>query len=351
MRVLIVKLTSMGDLVQALPALSDARAAIADIQFDWVVDEAFAEIPRWHPTVNQTLETAHRRWRRQGKLPWQNSELLQFRARLRSSRYDIVIDAQNNFKSALVTALSRGEKHGPDSHSVREWGAHLAYRKRYQIPRNQLAIDRWRQLFARVLGYDLPTREPDFGLAGKAWPEPACTLPAAPYLVFVQNASWPNKRWHDQHWRTLLEQAGREGYRVLLPWGSEAERQQAQSLVQDFDHARVLPRLSLSQLAAVFSRSAGAVCVDTGLAHLSAALAVPTVTLYGATDPALIGATGSRASHLVVNGYDCAPCYKRLCKVDGYRGPDARCMKTLPVDQVWRELRALMDGQTADLLN
>ncbi len=351
MRVLIVKLTSMGDLVQALPALSDAWRAIPDIEFDWVVDEAFAEIPRWHPAVKQTLETAHRRWRGQGKLPWQNSELRQFRSRLRSSRYDIVIDAQNNFKSALVTALSRGEKHGLDSRSVREWGAHLAYAKRYYIPRNQLAIDRWRQLFARVLGYDLPAEAPDFGFGNKVWPEPDCTLPVSPYLVFVQNASWPNKRWHEQHWRALLEQAGDEGYQVLMPWGSETEREQAQKLVQGFAHAQVLPRLPLSDLAAVFSRGAGAVCVDTGLAHLSAALDVPTVTLYGATDPALIGATGSRATHLIVSGYDCAPCYKRLCKWEDYTGPNAQCMKGLPVDQVWRELLVLMDRRAVDLLN
>lgn len=351
MRVLIVKLTSMGDLVQALPALTDARRAIPEIEFDWVVDEAFAEIPRWHPAVRQTLETAHRRWRGQHALPWRNRELRQFRSRLRSNRYDIVIDAQNNYKSALVTALSRGEKHGPDSRSVREWGAHLAYDQRYDIPRKQLAIDRWRQLFARVLGYELPASAPDFGLGCKTWPQPACTLPATPYLVFVQNASWPNKRWHDQHWRALLELAGDQGYHVLLPWGSAAEQAQAQGLAAGFDRALVLPRLSLSELAGIFSRASGAVCVDTGLAHLSAALDVPTVTLYGATDPRLIGATGARAAHLAVQGFDCAPCYKRLCKVDAYRGPDARCMRALPVERVWRELGILMAGRPTDLLN
>jgi heptosyltransferase-1 len=342
MRVLIVKLTSMGDLVQALPALTDARRAIPDIEFDWVVDESFAEIPGWHPAVTHTLHTAHRRWRGDGLLSWRNKEFRAFVSELRSQTYDAVIDAQTNLKSAVVTALSKGKKHGPDGASAREWGAHLVYGRRYAIAKDQLAIDRWRQLFAGVLDYPLPNSPPDFGLADVTWPEPSMQLPEQPYLVFVQNASWPNKRWHDGHWQQLIKTAGERGYRVLLPWGSEAERVQAQALAKGQAHAQVLSRLSLTDLAVVLRGSAGAVCVDTGMAHVSAALDVPTVTLYGATDPGLIGATGSKSVHLEVEDYGCAPCYKRYCAVGDYRGDEAQCMKALGVDQVWASLTSLL---------
>ncbi|PCH52478.1 MAG: lipopolysaccharide heptosyltransferase I [Cellvibrionales bacterium] len=340
MRVLIVKLTSMGDLVQALPALTDAQRAIPGIEFDWAVDESFTEIPSWHPAVIKILNTAHRRWRKHW---WQVGEIKQFIGQLRSVRYDAVIDAQTNLKSAVVTALSKGKKHGPDGASVREWGAQLAYRKRYALPKNQLAIDRWRQLFAGVLNYSLPTDSPDFGLTGVDWPAPNIKLPDSPFLVFVQNASWSNKRWHDSHWRQLIETAGEQGYAVLLPWGSELEQRQAQLLAEGYEHAQVLPKLTLTELAVLLRASDGAICVDTGLAHVSAALDVPTVTLYGATDPHLIGATGSQSIHLEVEGYACAPCYKRICQVEDYRGEVALCMKTLGVAQVWSSLLSVME--------
>ncbi|RLA46101.1 MAG: lipopolysaccharide heptosyltransferase I [Gammaproteobacteria bacterium] len=351
MRVLIVKLTSMGDLVQALPALTDARRAIPDIEFDWVVDESFAEVASWHPAVVRTLHTAHRRWRAEWLTLWRNTELRRFVRQLRSIHYDAVIDAQTNFKSAIVTALSKGKKYGPNGASVSEWGAHLAYNKRYVVPKNQLAIDRWRQLFAQVLDYPLPNGVPDFGLATTSWPKPDIELPQCQYLVFVQNASWPNKRWLDDYWRQLIEKAGQQGYAVLLPWGSESERVQAVALAGAYEYATVLPRLSLTKLAAVLKGSVGTLCVDTGLAHVSAALDVPTVTLYGATDPHLIGATGSKTAHLEVEGYPCAPCYKKYCAVGSYKGDDAQCMKTLDADKVWSSLMATMGNRMINLVD
>ena len=341
MNVLIVKLTSMGDLVQALPALSDAKKAYPGISFDWAVDESFAEIPLWHPAVRRTLPTAHRRWRATLGQVWKNGELGNFIKDLRSTHYDVVIDAQTNWKSALVTRLARGIKHGPDSRSVSEWVAHLAYNKRYSISRDQLAIDRWRQLLAKALNYPLPTSPPDFSLASKQWPQAPFELPTAPFLVFVQNASWPNKRWADEHWCQLIERAGEQGYTVLLPWGSAGEKAQAEHIADAYPHCKVLPRLGLGELAGVLVSSAGAVCVDTGLAHVAAALDVPTVTLYGATDPHLIGATGNRARHLQASGYACTPCYKQRCDTEGYSGEHAQCMKTISAAQVWQALEAL----------
>ncbi|MFA5493684.1 MAG: lipopolysaccharide heptosyltransferase I [Porticoccaceae bacterium] len=341
MNVLIVKLTSMGDLVQALPALTDAVRARPDIVFDWVVDEAFAEVPGWHPAVRQVICTAHRRWRKSPGILG-GGELRAFARTLRATRYDAVIDAQTNIKSALVTRLARGAKHGPDKASVREKPAHWAYHHHYAIAQYQLAIDRWRQLFAQVLDYPLPVAPPDFGLAGREWPLPA-GLPSTPYLVFVTNASWDNKYWTVAHWRALAARAAVAGRQIVLTWGSEVERERTEALAEGLDNARVLPRMSLSEVAGTMVGSEGAICMDTGLAHVAAALDVPTVTLYGPTDPALIGATGGRSRHILADGFPCIPCYRRECNIPGYRGPQAQCLKAVTPDRVWETYRRLIE--------
>jgi heptosyltransferase-1 len=343
MRVLIVKLSSMGDLIQALPAITDASRAIPDVQFDWVVDQAFAEIPAWHPAVANTITTAHRRWRQRPWHFWRNGEIPAFLAQLRAMRYERVIDSQTNIKSAIVMALARGEKYGPDKHSVREWGAHLAYHHRVPVNTKQLAIKRWREMFSSVLEYPLPTTPIDFGLQEVVWPTPAFAPPEQPYIICVTNASWTNKRWSDEHWASLFALAGEQGYRVLLPWGSAAEEEQALQLAAPFDHCEVLPRLSLTDLASLFKTSAGAVCNDTGLAHIAACLETPMVTVYGPTDPLLIGAYGPYSQHIVASDFACVPCYKRQCSVDGYTGPQAQCLKTIEPRQVWQDLLVQQD--------
>ncbi len=335
MQLLVVKLTSMGDLVQALPALTDARRARPELTIDWVVDETFAEVARWHPAVSRVITTAHRRWRRHLWRSLRDGDLPAFWRNLRAQRYDAVIDAQTNLKSAVVTALTRGPKHGPDRATVRERPAHWAYSRHYHIPSDQLAIERWRQLFAAVLEYPVPASEPDFGLADLAWPAPG-DVPASPYLIAVPNASWANKHWLDDHWRQLIRAAAEQGYQVCLPWGTPEEREHCRAIVQGLDNARVLPRKTLTELAGILVASEGAICMDTGLAHVAAALDVPTVTLYGPTDPRLIGATGRHSRHIVAGGYDCIPCYRRLCLVGEYSGPQAQCLKQVDPIGVWR---------------
>lgn len=337
MKVLIVKLTSMGDLVQALPAVTDASRALPDLSFDWVVDEVFAEVPAWHPAVNKIINTAHRRWREGFLQSLRQGELKAFMQSLRAENYDLVIDAQTNLKSAFVTAFTRGPKHGPDKHSVREYPAHWAYRHHYPVAKDQLAVDRWRQMFADILGYQRPDTAPDFGIEDYPWPQ-LDWLPEQPYLVFVANASWPTKNWTVAHWRQLIARAGDQGFQVLLPWGSQAERQLTEPLAEGFEHARVLPKLSLSEVGSLLLCSAGAISMDTGLAHISAALDVPTVTLYGPTDAGLIGATGRRSVHVIADGFDCIPCYRRECRTGDYRGPEAQCLKAVATERVWEAL-------------
>lgn len=331
MKVLLVKLTSMGDLIHALPAITDAVRAIPGIQFDWVADEAFADIPLLHPAVNRVIKTAHRRW---SKAKWRtvkSGELKQLWRELRTQRYDIILDSQNNLKSAVIMRLARGLRCGVDQKSGREWGAHLACQKTVKVLFEQHATDRQREIFAKVLGYEKPQTTPDFGIDLNRLPALAFELPK-PYLVFVHSTTWDTKHWPERYWYELIKIATDAGYHVVLPWGNAKEQERAQRLAQSaVDHTTVLPRLRIPEQASVLAQAAGAVCVDTGLGHLAAALGTPAVHLYGPTDPALIGATGQHQLHLTAP-YPCAPCYLHHCKF----GPESECfINQLPPKVVW----------------
>ena len=338
--ILLVKLTSMGDLIQLLPALSDARAHRPELRFDWAADAAFAEIPTWHPAVGRVIVSAHRQWRRNLRASLRNGAGAWCRE-LRAHRYDLVIDAQGSWKSAIVTALARGPGAGLDGDSIREPGAQWLYRHRYPVPRGQLAIERWRSLLAQALGYPHPSGPPDFGLAGCSWPQPPVAL-AAPTLTFVANATWPTKHWPEAHWRDLLARACAAGYQVMLPWGSDSERERVAALAAGQAGMVVPPRMALAEVAGLLCRSAAVVSVDTGLAHLAAALGRPTLTLYGPTDPRLIAATGPAAMHLQCAARPCVPCGRRHCDTADYRGPVARCLDELSPALAWARLQALL---------
>ncbi|MGB5079853.1 MAG: lipopolysaccharide heptosyltransferase I, partial [Burkholderiales bacterium] len=248
-RVLLIKLTSLGDLIHALPALSDAIRERPELEFDWVIDENFREIASWHPAVKGILTTDHRQWRAALAHPLTRGWIAEVIARLKAARYDLVIDGQGNFKTALLSLFANGPRAGFDRHSVREWVAHFAYQRRYAVTRNAHAIERLRRLFAAALDYPVPESPPDFGIRRDRFVAPKVDLPRE-YLVFVHNASWKTKLWPEAHWAALLEKSVEAGFRVLLPWGSVDEEARARRLAVH-SAVQVLPRLSLSELGYV----------------------------------------------------------------------------------------------------
>lgn len=338
MNVLIVKLTSMGDLIHALPAITDAKMHVPDIHFDWVADEAFADIPRMHPAIENVITTAHRRWKRKTWQSIKSGEFITLWKNIRKKKYDIVIDAQNNLKSAVIMSLTRGVRCGMDKHSTREKFADWVCNKTFSIPIDQHAINRQRQLFAKALGYPVPQTAPDFGIDVARLPALPIRLPDR-YLVFIHNTTWESKHWPESYWMELIHMAAKAGYHVVLPWGNAIEEARAQRLATAAPaHTIVLPRLSIPEQARMIAQSKGAVCVDTGLGHLTAALNIPAVHLYGPTDPALIGATGQHQVHLIAE-YECAPCYLHNCKF----GAESECfLKNMRPAMVWENLLSLL---------
>lgn len=300
MHVLIVKTSSMGDVLHTLPALTDAMQALPGIRFDWVVEENFAQIPGWHPAVDKVLPVAIRRWRKHWFGSQQREERVAFKRNLQSRQYDVVIDAQGLIKSAaLVTRLATGTKHGLDSRSAREPFASWWYDRRHEISKQQHAVERTRELFAKSLGYEKPATQGDYAIAAHfLTPRPATVQP---WLVFLHATTRDNKHWPEAHWRELITLLQPTGLQIRLPWGAIHEQQRAQRLAEGFSHVEVLPKLTLEQVAQQLAGARAVVSVDTGLSHLTAALDRPNITLFGPTDPGLIGGYGRNQHALIGN--------------------------------------------------
>lgn len=327
MRVLIIKTSSLGDVVHTLPALTDAARAIPGVSFDWVVEEGFAEIPAWHPAVAQVIPVAIRRWRKHPIATLRSGEWSRCKQRLGETRYDLVIDAQGLLKSAWLTRYVKAPVAGLDRDSAREPLASRFYDRHYAVAKNQHALERVRQLFAKALDYPLPSSLGDYGLNRTAMAEGS----TQPYLVFLHGTTWSSKHWPEDHWRTLAERMDALGWSVRLPWGNASEKARAERIVAGLSHAMVLPKLNLAAVAKVIAGARACVAVDTGLGHLAAALDVPCISMYGPTLPGKVGAYGRSQIHLCAMGPGA-----------GLGDRDKPCFEGLDADRVGLELEALL---------
>jgi heptosyltransferase-1 len=288
-RILFVKTSSLGDVVHNCPAVSDVACCVPGAIIDWVVEEPFDEVAALHRSVRRVIPVAIRRWR--GELlsaaTW--SGFGRFRRALRGERYDFVIDSQGLVKSALVAAFARGRKHGFDRGSAREPLAARFYGTQHAVPVGLHAVERNRRLAAAVLGYT-PEGACDYGL------RVAADLPVearAPFALLLTMTSREDKLWPEAHWCSLGVALEARGVQCLLPWGTEEERHRCERIAAAVRGALVPRRMTLAELARLASKAQCVVGVDTGLAHLAAALDVPVVGLYCGSDPALTGLYGS----------------------------------------------------------
>ncbi len=304
MHVLIVKTSSLGDVIHTLPAITDAAKAIPGIQFDWVVEESFSEIPSWHPSVDRIIPVAIRRWRKSIIKTWRSGEWAEFRNSLKAGKYDLVIDAQGLLKSALLTRGLNTPVFGLDKNSAREPLAAKLYSNPVAVAKGQHAVERVRQLFAKALGYPCPEEKGHFQLAADNFSDSEGLRPTEPYLVFVHGTTWVDKHWPDTYWCQLAKKATDAGYIVCLPWGNDKEHERAKLVANGNPGVQVLPRMSLKGVASIIAGAEQVVAVDTGLGHLTAALEVPAVSLYGPTSPLLVGAYGTQQKHLTLEDCD-----------------------------------------------
>ncbi len=288
--ILVVRPSSLGDIVHALTLVADVRAHRPEFAVDWVAEEAFVPLVALDPGVRRIIPVAQRRWRRHPLAASTWREIAAFRRDLRRDEYAAVVDLQEQVKGALIARMARGPRHGPDRASIREPVATLLHDVHHAIAPDQHLIDRCRQLTASALRYRVDG-PPRFGLvvprsAGDAVMR---VMPDRPYVVFLHATSRTDKLWPEASWRALIATFARGGFVIVLPWGTSVERARSERLATGESAARVPPRQGLGELAALLSRAALVVGVDTGLVHLAAALGTPTVSLFVTTDSRLAG--------------------------------------------------------------
>jgi lipopolysaccharide heptosyltransferase I len=339
MRVLIVRLSSMGDVVHTLPALTDAARAIPTIHFDWAVDESFADIPAWHPHVGKVFPVALRRWRAGLSSAAGRGEAKEALRELRTESYDAIVDLQGEFKSAFIARLANGKRYGYDGASAREWGAQTVYREKFGIAKGTHSMSRMRRLLSQALGYSYDEAAVDYGIDRNRLPVSPLTIDR-PYVVFIHSTSWASKNWPEQYWRELAASVTAGGYAVVLPWGSEAERERSVRIAAEQPNRIALPNLSISAKASIINRAAATVGLDTGLSHIAAALGIPSITLYGATDPNLCGAIGENQIH-IRSDFECVGCHETDCSFTKNRFKPA-CFESLTPATVFPQLEQLL---------
>jgi heptosyltransferase-1 len=292
--IVLIKTSSLGDVLHNLPVVTDIHKHFPNARIDWVVEESFAALPALHPKVQNVIPVAMRRWR---KSWWSSRTEIQTICReLKARNYDLALDTQGLLKSALITRCTHTERCGYTWNSAREPLASLFYNRSYSIAKEQHAVERNRQLAAAALSY---TAEgvPDYGICIPELLLP--WLPSKPYVVLLHATSRDDKLWDEMNWIALGKHLQQSGLFAVLPWGSEQEKARSERLAAAVPGAICPPRLNLNEAAALLGKARAVIGVDTGLSHLAAALDVPTVGIYTATDPGLTGLyAGARAVNL-----------------------------------------------------
>jgi heptosyltransferase-1 len=290
MHVLIVKTSSMGDVVHALPAVSDLARHCPGVRIDWVVEESFAEIPQLHRDVARVIPISLRRWRGQLHLASTWRQMRDARRALSQEPYDRILDLQGLVKSAFLARWAHGPVAGLCGRSARERAASWFYQQRFSVDPNQHAIDRNRALAAQAFGYQ-PDAGVDFGIR---MPKVA-TAALRPWIgdkrfaLLLTNASRYSKLWPDENWRTIEAWLAEQGLTSVLVWGTERERAATLRRAAPMHTARLAPPAGLETLAAVCARAALVIGLDTGLTHWAAAVGAPTVGIFCDYDPARVG--------------------------------------------------------------
>ena len=280
-RILLVRLSSLGDVLHTFPAVTDLRREFPGAVLDWAVEEAYVPLVRMHPGVSRAIPFALRRWRRGWFRPAAWGELGAFRASLRGAAYDAILDTQGLLKSALVARAARGRVYGFGRRTAREPFAARFYDVTYEFAPSDHKIERYRTVAARALGYAAPA-DIDYGIVAPPAPDFA---PRDRYCVLLHSTARAAKLWNEPAWIELASELERRGLACVLPWGSDDERARAERLARGLARALVPPRLSIEVAAGLIGHAAVVVGVDTGLMHLAAALRVPVVGVFCDSEP------------------------------------------------------------------
>ena len=292
-RFLLMKTSSLGDVLHNLAVVSDLRRVFPGALIDWCVEAPFAEIPAWHTGVRRVIPVSIRRWRKSlfNGATW--SEIRLALGALRTERYDAIIDTQGLVRSVLLAQLAHGPVYGQNRHEAREALSGLLVTNPLNVPYSLHAVERYRTIAATALGYTdrLPALPLDFGL-GDRFPR----QPGNEVFLFT-NTSRDKKLWPEEHWITVGRQLRDAGMVPVFTAGNDVEAARSQRIAAGIAEGQtgvgeVLYRPSLTQLTERLSKARLCLGVDTGFTHIACALEIPTIAIFTDTDPALAGGFG-----------------------------------------------------------
>ncbi len=284
MKILLVRVSSLGDVLHNLPMVADILRHHPQATIDWVVEEGYVSLVRLNPYVRRIIPFALRRWRKGLRDPAVRAEIKAFFRTLREEEYDLVFDTQGLLKTGIIMGAARikpgGRKVGlanGSEGSGYEGVSRLFHTQSIPLDPRTHAVARGRLVAGAALGYAVDT-PPDFGLPPPASSPRPDWLPPTPYVVFFHGTARDAKKWATANWVATGQALA--PLPVLLPWGSEAEKREAESLAAQLPNARVLPKLSMMDAVTLAQQAALAIGVDTGLTHIAAAFYTPTVEIY-----------------------------------------------------------------------
>jgi heptosyltransferase I len=283
-RILIVKVTSLGDIVQAQPVVDDLRRAFPGVKVDWAADEMFVDVARWNVGIDRTLCAPLRRFKKTRN--WRDLKAIASAiVELRAQRYDVVIDIHGVYKSAIIAFLARSSRRlGYQTPDLGEAGAGFAYTKRFS---RRPACNAWhgmRVSVAEALGYRIEG-SPVYNLQVPRPEAGVHTEGSAPVAMLFHATSNEDKKWPLTHWAAVARELTESGLRVVLPWGTSKERHEATLIASQAPGATVLSPMSVVEMAQAIEAAALVVGVDTGFVHLAHALGKRTVMIFIATSP------------------------------------------------------------------
>lgn len=313
-KILLIKTSSMGDLIHTFPALTDLEQYFTQrnerFSLTWVVEESFQEIPTLHPATYSIIPVALRRWRKALFSPSTWREYRQFKKAIKAEKWDYVIDAQGLLKSVFLARKAKRPIHGFDKESIREKSAARFNHYQYPVSWKIGAIPRTRLLFAQIFGYSFDEDLIDFGLPLPNPPLPNLSLPKTihplipnqPFVALIHGTSAESKEWAEENWvklgTWLLE---KKGLISLLFWGNQREKKRAERLHNAIPQSIIIPRLSLKESSQIIAQSTLVIAVDTGFAHLANAYERPLVMLFSDSKPTHAGAVLTSHNTKVIN--------------------------------------------------
>src|SRR5450830_1002 len=303
MRILLVKMSSMGDIIHNMPLVHDIKQHYPEAIIDWVVEESFVELSRLNPLVNCIIPVGMRRWKKAlfSKNTW--VEFFRFKKNLQQFHYDAVLDTQGLIKSAVIAKLADGQSYGQNSNTAREALAGHLINHPLEIPRDLHAISRNRLVGALALNYAVDDKSVQYDIQFNSESERNLVglLPKNCIMLFHSTAR-DAKHWPNEYWIAFGKYLNAQGYTLALPWGSAIEKQRAELITHALKDGLVLPKLSIVQLASLMRQAKACVGLDTGLTHIAVALNIPTLAIFTDTHLWQAGTMPSQQGYAITIG-------------------------------------------------